>query len=479
VKTLLSLVFSAALAAAAAPELPEQLHFPPLAQVKIPQVETYKLPNGLRVYLLENHELPLVSGLALVRTGNLFDPREKVGLAEVTGELMRSGGTRAKTGDQLDTELENIAASVESSIGETSGQVSFSALKENTDEVLGIFRDVLREPEFRQDRIDLMKVRLRSQIARRNDDAEAIAGREFTETVYGKDTPYGWRMEYDTVDGIQRLDLIAFYQRYYFPANLVLAVYGDFTIPEMKAKLERLFGSWNYSQPPVPPFPSVRNQPRPGVFFAAKEDVNQTVFYLGQLGGELRDQNAPALVIMSDILGGGFSSRLVKRVRTALGYAYGVGAEWAAAYDHPGLFVVSGSTKSRTTTEAIEVTREEVNRIRTGEVSEQELETAKQTALNGFVFNFDTPAKTLSRLLRYEYYGYPKDFIFEYQKGLAAVARPDVLRVARERLNPPQFTIVAVGNQREFGKPLTALGLPVQPIDLTIPPPKPQAAAAR
>jgi zinc protease len=460
-------LFAAALLAQA----PADLKFPPLAPLRIPHVEEYTLTNGMRVYLLENHELPLVNGLALVRTGNLFDPPEKVGLATLTGTVMRTGGTAARSGDQLDEDLENIAASVESSIDETSGAVSFSALSENADKVLSVFHDVIAEPAFRQERFDLAKSQLRDEIARRNDDPEAVAGREFTNIVYGKDTPYGCQIEYATLARIQREDLVAFHRRYFFPANILLAVYGDFSTPVMKRKLEELFGGWKDRQDAVPPFPAVRDVPHPGVFLAVKEDVNQTVFSLGQLGGILRDKNEPALEIMADILGGGFSSRLFRRVRTQLGYAYGIEAEWAAAYDHPGLFEIGGSTKSGTTAEAIEVVRQEVDRIRASEVADQELETAKQTGLNGFVFHFDTPGKTLSRVLRYRYYGYPDDFIFGYQKALGAVTKADVLRVAKEYLHPETFTVVAVGNPKDFGKPLSAIGLPVHPLDLTIPPP--------
>ncbi len=450
---------------------PADLKFPPLAPLRIPHVETYTLANGLRVYLLENHELPLVNGLAMVRTGNLFDPPDKVGLATLTGMVMRAGGTKARSGDQLDEDLENIAASVESAIDESAGEVSFSALRENVDKVLAVFHDVLTAPAFRQERIDLAKSQIRDQIARRNDDPEAIAGREFNNIVYGKDTPYGCQIEYATLARIQRDDLMAFCRRYFFPANVLLTVYGDFSTPAMKQQLEALFGGWNDVQAPVPPFPAVREKPRPGVFLAVKEDVNQTVFSVGQLGGLLRDKDNPALEIMADILGGGFSSRLFKRVRTQLGYAYGIDAEWAAAYDHPGLFEITGSTKSGTTAETIAVVREEVDRMRTSEVGGQELETAKQTRLNSFVFHFDTPAKTLSRLMRYRYYGYPEDFIFQYRKALEAVTRADVLRVAGQYLHPEAFTVVAVGNPREFGKPISALGLPVLPLDLTIPPP--------
>jgi zinc protease len=454
----------------------QDLKFPPLRPVKIPNIETFTLSNGMRVHLLEDHELPLVTGLALVRTGNLFDPADKVGLAGMTGSVMRSGGTAAKTGDQLDEELENVAASVESSIGETSGQVSFSTLRENTDAVLGIFKDVLTTPGFRQEKIDLAKTQARTLISRRNDEAEDIAGREFNETIYGRNTPYGWRVEYATIANITRDDMVAFHRRYFFPANILLAVYGDFSAPEMKAKLERLFAPWDSKQPPVPPFPAVQAKPAPGVFIATKTDVNQSVFYVGHLGGVLSDKNNPALEIMGDILGGGFSSRLFQLVRTKLGYAYSIGADWGANYNHPGLFTIAGSTKSKSTAEAIEAVRREVERIRTSEPAEDELRTAKDTVLNSFVFNFDTPGKTLSRLLRYEYYGYPKDFIFQYQKAVEAVTRADVLRVARAYLRPQDFTIIVVGNPAEFGNPLAGLGLPVKPIDLTIPAPPAKVA---
>ena len=449
----------------------KDLKFPPLRKVTIPSVERYTLPNGLRVYLLEDHELPLVSGFALVRTGNLFDPKGKIGLATTTGMVMRTGGTKKSSGDELDEKLENIAASVESSIGETTGRVSFSSLKEDTDEVLGIFKDVLTQPEFRQDKLDLAKTQLSSGISRRNDEPNDIASREFDEIVYGRDNPYGWREEYDDINRIGRQDLIAFYQRYFFPANIMLAIHGDFSTPEMKAKLEKLFGDWTYRQPAVPDFPKVTAKPAPGIYLAAKEDVTQTFFEMGHLGGVLNDKDYPALEVMGDILGGGFPSRLFQRVRTKLGYAYSVSADWAADYDHPGLFRIAGSTKSLSTTETFAAIEEEIERIRTSEVSDQELKTAKETVENSFVFNFDTRSKTLGRMMTYEYYGYPKDFIFEYQKAVAAVTKADILRVARQYLKPRDLVIVAVGNAKDFGKPLDTLGK-VTPVDLTIPEPK-------
>jgi zinc protease len=470
----------ASVAPAPIPDTPpayRDLKFPPLKHIPIPNVATYTLPNGMKVFLLEDHELPVVSGTVRVRTGNLFDPPDKVGLADLTGVVMRSGGTKSKTGDQLDEELENIAASVESNIGESNGSVSFTALKENSDEVLGIFRDVLTEPQFRQEKIDLAKSEMRSGIARRNDDPHGVTQREFTNIVYGKDTPYGWQIEYATLDRIKRDDLISFYRRYFFPANMLMAVWGDFSTPEMEAKLAKLFAGWTYQQPKVPPFPPVQEKARPGIYIANKEDVTQTFFAEGHLGGELKDKDLPALEIMADILGGGFQSRLMQRVRTQLGLAYDISADWGAHYDHPGLFQIAGSTKSASTEETFKAIQEQVQRIRTSEVSSDELETARQSALNSLVFAFDTKAKTLGRLLNYEYFGYPKDFIDHYQRGLEAVTRGDVLRAASEHIHPRDLTIVAVGKTEEFEKSLATLGLPISSIDLTIPEPKQESAA--
>lgn len=454
------------------------LKFPPLRQVAIPDITTFTLPNGMRVYMLENHELPVISGSLLVRTGNLFDPPDKVGLAGMTGSVMRSGGTKTRTSEQLDETLENMAASVESGIGETSGSVSFNALKENTDEVLAIFKDVLTNPEFRQEKIDLAKTQTKSAISRRNDDADGISDREFASIVYGRNTPYGWDETYEHVDNIQRADLQAFYTRYFFPANGMLSVYGDFNTADMRAKLEKLFADWTVKQPPVPPFPAVQRQAdAPGVYLATKTDVTQTFFNVGHLGGLLKDKDYPALSVMSDILGGGFSSRLFTNVRTKQGLAYNVGGGWGANYSHPGLFRIGGSTKSASTVDALQSIRHEVDRMRTEEVTDQELETAKQSVQNSFVFSFDHPRKTLNRYVIYEYWGYPKDFIFQYQKAVQAVTKADILRVAKEHLSPERLTTVAVGNPKEFGKDLAALGK-VKELDIELPEPKRQETKA-
>jgi zinc protease len=454
------------------------LKFAPLRPVQIPQVSTFTLPNGMKLYLLEHHELPLVSGFALVRAGNLFDPPGKTGVAELAAIVLRTGGTKDLTGDQIDEKLENVAASVESLAGESTWQVSVTALRADADQALAIFRDLLVAPEFRQDKIDLAKTHMRGLIARRNDDPDSIAGREFSDIIYGPDTPYGARLEYEHLNRITRQDLLAFHRRYVFPGNVMLALYGDFSAPEMKTRIEKLFGSWNAQQPPVPRFPEVRGSPQPGIFLAAKPDLDRTFLRVGHLGGVFRDKDYPALEVMAQILGGDFSSRLVKRIRTRLGQAYSIGASWDAGFEQPGLFEISTSTQSLNTIETIQTIREEIDKIRTSPVTGQELDLAKDTVANSFVFHFDTPSKTLLRLVRYQYYGYPGDFIFQYQKSVAAVTKDDILRVANQYLKPGKLTIVAVGNPASFGRSLTETGLPVKNIDLKIPEPKQELAPA-
>jgi zinc protease len=475
-------IFGAALvcAQAAAPAIPsyKQLKFPPLKAVQVPEPVTFTLPNGMKVFLLENHELPLVSGNALVRTGNLFDPSDKRGLADFTGQVIRSGGTAAKTGDEIDAELENMAASVEAQIGESSGGVSFSCLKENSGKVMAIFKEILTAPEFRADKLEFAVQQQRSAISRRNDDAGGIAQREFANTIYGKDNSYGWSIEYEHIDRIKRADVQAFYRRYFFPANVRLSVYGDFNAAEMRGQLEKLFADWTVKQQPVPAFPAVKQQTPKGVFLAERDDVTQTFFEIGHIGGLLKDADYAALQVAGTILGSGFSSRLMTTVRTKLGYAYSIGGGWGAGFESPGLFQISGSTKSSTTVDTIRVVREEVEKLRTQLVTGEELQTAKESTRNSFVFNFDRPSKTLNRMVLYEYFGYPKDFMFQYQQAVQKVTKEDVLRVAKAHWRTADFTIVAVGNPKEFGKPLDDLKLPVRKIDLTIPDPPKEAASA-
>ncbi|MDI6447591.1 M16 family metallopeptidase [Anaerobaca lacustris] len=456
----------------AAQRIPDhtQLKYPNLRDVAVPEVQRVTLSNGMRLFLLEDRELPLISLSGRIRVGSIYEPAEKVGLADITGEVMRTGGTMSKTGDELDDELEQIAASVETGIGQDSGYASVSVLEEDIDRGLAILADVLMHPAFRQDKIELAKMQHRSAIARRNDSPRSVASREFNKLIHGPDSAYARHTEYATIDNISRDDLVAFHKRFFGPNNMMLAVWGDFDTQEMIARIEKAFDGWEKIDLDLPAKPEVDYAWRSSVNLVSRDDLNQSNIYLGHLGGRMSDPDYPALTLMNHILGGGFTGRLFKNVRSRQGLAYSVFGTFSAQYDRPGVFSLGCQTKSESTVHAIEAIVEEVRRIVAEPVTDEELELAKDSYLNSFIFHFDSTDKIVRRLMTYEYYGYPPDFLQTTKERIEKVTKADILRAARARLRPDALQILVVGRPEDFDRPLATLG-EVRSIDVTIPPP--------
>jgi len=449
----------------------KQLKYPALRELVVPEPARFELSNGMVVYLLEDHELPIIDLSAVIRSGSRWEPPDKIGLASITGQVMRIGGTTTKTGDELDDELEAIAASVETFIGQNSGGGRMSVMREDIDKVLEIFADVLMNPAFREDKIELAKIRARDAIARRNDDVGGITSREFRKLIYGAQSPYAQHTEYETIENVTRDDLVAFHKRYFVPNNIMIGAWGDFDTEEMKKKIELAFKDWQQSKLDIPGIPEVHYEFGQRVYFIQKDDVNQTNVRVGHIGGRIDDPDFFALHLASEILGSGFSSRVYRNVRSAQALAYSVFARWGASYDYPGIFQGGGQTKSETSIKFIKALVKEIEDITRSEVTDGELRVAKEGILNSFVFNFDTKAEIVSRILRYEYYGYPKDFLQQYKRKIEKVTKGDVLRVAQKYFKPDQMVILAVGRAQDFDEPLSALGT-VTTIDITIPEPE-------
>ncbi|HON90043.1 MAG TPA: pitrilysin family protein [Sedimentisphaerales bacterium] len=447
-----------------------KLKYPPLREVKVPEVTRVTLPNGMKLLLLEDHELPLIHLSARIRTGSIYEPAEKIGLADITGEVMRTGGTPTMTGDKIDEALEAMAASVEIGIGLDYGMASLSVLKEDLDKTLGILADILMNPAFPQNKIELAKIQHRSAIARRNDEPDGIASREFAKLIYGPDSVYARHTEYATIDAITRDDLVAFHKRFFGPNAMMAAVWGDFETREMIHKIEKAFGGWAKIDATVPPMPKVDYEYTRTVCVVPRSDLNQSNILLGHLGGLRNDPDYFALVVMNQILGGGFTGRLFKNVRSRQGLAYSVFGSYGADYAHPGVFSLGCQTKSESTVQAIQSILSEIEKIRRTEVSDEELKLAKESFLNSFVFNFDSAGEIVTRLLTYEYYGYPADFLLQTRDRVETVTKADILRVAKKHLNPTQVHILVVGNPEGFDKPLSTLG-DVETLDVTIPSP--------
>ena len=443
--------------------------FPPLNAIHMPQVEQLKLPNGLVVFLVEDHEFPTVDLRAIVRTGSVFEPAGQAGLAGLMATTLRTGGTEARTGDEIDKELETLAASIETSMDATAGTIWASALKEDFPRVLEILADILIRPAFRQDKIDLALLEVESAIQRRNDNVAQITSREFNRLIYGPASPYALQPEYATVEAVTRDDLVKFYTTYFHPNNTLLAVWGDFDSSALKAVLGKTLGAWPSGTAAVPAWPAVNYEGKFTVNFIDKPDVNQSNIMLGHIGGLMNDPDFPALTVMNAILS---FDRMFKKVRTDEGLAYSVWGEYDSRLDYPGTFSCGAQTKSQSTVHAIQLMIQEMRRMASEEVTDRELAKAKDQYLNSFVFRFDSKAKIINRMLTYVYYGYPLNFSEGVKSAVEKVAKADVLRVARKYLKPDQVQILVVGKASDFDKPLSALG-EVRTIDITIPPPPP------
>lgn len=448
----------------------KDLTYPELNDIQVPEVEQVTLSNGMKLFVLEDHELPMISLSARIRVGSIHEPPEKIGLASMVGTVMRTGGTTSKTGEEIDEELEGIAASVETRIGLNSGSASMSVLTKDLETGLSILADILMNPAFPEEMIQLSKVRRRTNISRRNDSVRSIASREFVKVIYGPDSVYARTSEYATIDSITRDDLISFHGKFFYPNNMMLAVWGDFHTPDMIRKIEEAFRGWESREVPALVMPEVNYEFRQTVNFVQKDDVNQTNIYMGHIGGLVSDPDYFALVLMNRILGSGFTSRLFKEVRSRQGLAYSVFGAYSANFDYEGMFYIGCQTKSETTVQAIRALRAEVEKLTQSEVTDEELELARQSYLNAFVFNFDSKSEIVNRLMTYAYHGYPLDFLQTAKEKIERVTKSDILRVASKHLHPDKMQIVAVGRSQDFDEPLSALG-PMRELDITIPGP--------
>jgi predicted Zn-dependent peptidase/outer membrane lipoprotein-sorting protein len=471
-KTAIVVALLAVLVAPAAAKVAKdhtKIKHPPLPEFKIPKPEVYTMDNGITVFLMEDHELPLISIAARIRTGSRYEPADKVGLAGIMGQAQREGGTKTMTGDEIDDYLADRDASIETSVGNDSGFAGMNCLKEDFDDVVAVFNDILRHPVFAEEKIDVAKSQTTAGIARRNDDIGQITAREFNKLVYGEESPLARQIEYATVAAITRADLVAWHGKYYHPNNVMLGVYGDFDSAEIKQKLAAVFGGWEKGpafDAPAPEF----EQRKPGVYFIPKEDVTQANIRMGHLGITTKNPDYHAVQVMNEVLGGSFASRLFSNVRSKKGLAYSVFGAVGSSFDHPGICMVGLQTKSETMGEAVDALREEVMGIINNPPDETELRRAKDSILNSFIFNYASTGQVLGQQMTYAYHDMPSDFLERFRSMVDKVTPEDVARVAKKYVLPDQAVMLVVGKAEDFDRPLSSFG-EVKEIDISIPPP--------
>jgi zinc protease len=451
-----------------------ELEFPELKSFSKPDVTTFTLRNGVRVYLLEDKELPLISLSVLVRTGTILEPADKVGLASMTGSVMRSGGSTKYPASVLNPLLEDKAAVIGTSINFSNGNASMNTLKEDFSALLPVFMDVMMNPAFPDDRVELAKRQSKSGISRRNDDAQAIAGREFDKLIYGNSV-YATQTEYATIDAITRQDLVDFHKKSFVGSNMMVSVIGDFRTADMRRLIEQQFGSVPAGKPIEMTFPDINYTSGSTVNLVDKKDAQQSVVFMGHEGGLRTDPDYASLQVMNQVLAGGFSGRLFQRVRTDLGLAYAVFGQYQSNLNYKGSFYTGVMTKPETTAEAIDAIKTEIVRLQEEPVSDEELNRVKDQFLNSLVFRYTSLGAVLGERVSNEYNGVPADLFDKFIEDVKRVTPADVQRVAREKVRPNELQILVVSSKDAIGDQLSKYG-DVREIDITIP--SPAAAAA-
>lgn len=438
---------------------PRTMTFPPV-EFAPPEPERVLLDNGMVVYLLEDHELPLVSLSATIRTGGWLEPADKIGLAGLTGSVMRTGGGGGLTAEQVDEDVEQYAIDMGFAIGRQGGSAMLDVLSKDLRRGLKIFAGLLRKPAFEEARVELAKLQTIEGIRRRQDSPGSIVSREFVKQLYGPEHPTARESTIDSIKRITRDDLVAFHQRTVHPNGIILGVTGDFDRAVMLAMLRAMFGDWSKGDVPELKIADVP-QAAEGhsiVRFVDKE-TSQTHLRVGHLTIKENDPDYVPLAIANDILGGSsFRSRLFNDIRTKRGLAYSVGSRVNTGVHDQGVWLMRAETKLPSTQEVISRFVANIERMRTELVTDQELAEAKEAYVNSFVFSFTSPAAIVNRFVGLEYDGLPKDFLQQLRARVVALTKEDILAAAKKHFHPDRLTIVAVGSGEALPKLLSGFG---------------------
>lgn len=408
-----------------------------------------ELAGGIPAYLVEDPTLPLVDLQILVRR-TAEEPPGKEGLAALTAELMRTGGTATRTPEALDEELEFLAAEIGLSIADTHATASLSVLAKDLDRGLEILGEILRAPALRAEKLEVLKAQMIEGMRGRNDSTAAIEAREANLIFYGPDFPLNRLPTKASVESLTREEAASFHARSFHPANFIVAAAGAFRREEMIRRLEALFRDWPH--PPCRPleWPRITHEIRPGVYCFHKEgrNITQGRVTAGHAGIDFRHPDVHAIRVANYILGGGgFSSRMVQRVRAEEGLAYDVHSSYSPGLAYPNPFRIEFQSGSATCAYAARLCLEEIARLRREEVSPKELEEAKRFFIEGFPgFFFATPFQTASTYAAAELFGIPPEYYLTYRERIARLTPADILRAAREHLHPERLAWVVVGD---------------------------------
>jgi zinc protease len=418
--------------------------------------ERYTLPNGLVVYLLENHELPLIQINVLFHTGTMYEPADKIGLGGMFAQTWTQGGTQTRKPEEVARFLERKAAGIGFGMDMENGAASLNCRTRDFDDVFALFIELLMKPGFAKDQLELAKAQAQETLRRRNDDPEDISRREFRGLMYGKSHPYARLATPKTVNAIKREDLLAWHAQMIVPNGAFLGISGDFDSAAMKKKLQEHLGGWAKKEvilnPPMPA-PEIKTKR----LFYIQRPINQSQIRIGYPSYPRHHPDSFAWSVFNELWGGGATSRLFRIVRTQQGLAYAVGSA-AFVPSERGFVVALSQTRGLASITATQSILKINGELQNTTFTPAEVQAAKETLINQYIQNFTTPQQITGATMNNEYYGFPSDYLETYPKSIAKVTPEDVERVAKTYLQPDKATILMVGDLSTFEKPIAVLG---------------------
>jgi len=442
------------------PPLPQ---FPPLV-FHPPKPQRIVLDNGLVVFLLEDHELPLIRVETVHAAGSQYEPPDKIGLGSIFSEAMTEGGSLSYKPEDIEKTLDRTASDVEFSIGLENGSGSMRCRAEDFDQVFAIFTDLLLRPQFRKDHVELAKAKGLESLRRMNDDPEDVARREFRRAIYGKGHPYARIPSPETIKNIKRDDLIQMHTRYFHPNSTSIAVSGDFQSAAMIAKLKQALASWSKGDTTLPAVAPVTGTPQRAVYYIQRS-IDQSQIRIGHLGLARHNPDHFAWEVFNELWGGGATSLLFRTVRTQQGLAYSVGSGFSEPAQK-GLIVAVSQTRGPETIAAVQSMLAITKEASGAPFTPKEITGAKEAIRNRFVENYTSSAQIAAEVMNNEFFGFPKDYLDTYTDRIGQVTAEDLRRVAHTYLHPDDSAILVMGDLSTFEKPMSTLGHP-QEIKLT------------
>jgi predicted Zn-dependent peptidase len=433
---------------------PPVLGAPPA--LRVPPITTRQLPNGLKIVVVEQHELPIVDVLLQLRTGGEADPANGTGAAALTSALLTEG-TTSRSALQIADQAAYLGVRVGASSGWEQSTVSLHTPTAQLDSAMALFADIALHPAFPAGDLErVRRVRLTS-LQQLRDRGPSIADRAYATALYGEQHPYGRPLAGTeaSIAAISRTDLQSFYDTYYRPNNATLLVVGDVKPDDVERRAQTLFGGWKRADVPAPTNTVAQAPKATTLVLIDKPGAAQSSFRLGGIGAPRSTKDYFALQVLNTILGGSFTSRLNQNLRETKGYTYGAGSGFSMRRQ-AGPFTASAEIVSAKSDSALIEFMKELRAIR-DTVPSDELAKAKRYLQLGLPEDFETTGSIAGQMLPLLTYGISLDFYNSAVENIGAVTQADVQRVARQYVDPDRLTLVIVGDRKMIEPGLRAL----------------------